>query len=179
MTDTGPNHSVSPRRLGTGMIALAWVLVLGLLTAYFGGWLDEQHNPNQYVAGQTVDGVREIALRQNRYGHYVATGTINDHPVQFMLDTGATAVSVPANVAKRLGLNRGVAQSVQTANGVITTYATRLDRVDLGNIVLRNVPANINPRMHSNEVLLGMSFLRGLEFTQRDGTLTIRQRPAG
>lgn len=179
MSNMDEQHSVSPRRLGKGMIALAWVLVLGLLTVYFGGWLDQQHNPNQYVAGQVIDGVHEVALRQNRYGHYVATGAINQQPVQFMLDTGATSVSVPENLALRLGLQRGVAQSVQTANGVITTYSTRLNRVDLGNIVLHDVYAHINPRMDGDEVLLGMSFLRGLEFTQRDGTLTIRQPPAG
>ena len=57
----------------------------------------------------------------------------------------------------------------------ITTYSTRLDEVRLGNIELNNVRADINPHMRSDDVLLGMSFLRKLEFTQRDRELTIRQ----
>lgn len=178
MTRKPLNHSVSPRRFGAGMIIAAWLLVLGLLTAYFSGWLDRQHNPNQYVVGTTLDdGANEVVLKQNRHGHYVANGSINEHSVRFMLDTGATAVSVPAGLARHLDLKAGAPQHVQTANGVITTYTTRLDRVDLGSIVLHDIPAHINPRMKGNEVLLGMSFLRNLEFTQRDGTLTIHQDP--
>ncbi len=158
------------------MTVLAWLVVLGLLSALFSGWMEKLNNPNQQVTTVLrTDGVREVVLEQNRAGHYVASGTINDSPVTFLLDTGATSVSVPANVADRLGLERGVPLRANTANGVITTYATRLDRVRLGDIELNNVRADINPHMRSDEVLLGMSFLRQLEFTQRDRELTIRQ----
>jgi len=158
------------------MTVLAWIVVLGLLSAFFGGWMEKLNNPNQKVQTEVRDdGVREVVLRQNRAGHYVANGTINGEPVTFLLDTGATSVSVPEGVAERLGLERGVPMRANTANGVITTYATRLERVRLGGIALDNVRADINPRMRSDEVLLGMSFLRKLEFTQRDRQLTIRQ----
>lgn len=158
------------------MTVLAWIVVLGLLSALFTGWMEKLNNPNQQVTTVLrTDGVREVVLEQNRAGHYVASGTINGSPVTFLLDTGATSVSVPARVADRLGLERGVPLRANTANGVITTYATRLDRVRLGDIELANVRADINPHMRSGEVLLGMSFLRQLEFTQRDRELTIRQ----
>ena len=134
------------------MTVLAWLVVLGLLSAFFSGWLDELNNPNQQVRSE-----------------------INGHPVTFLLDTGATSVSVPASVARRLGLKSGAPLRANTANGTITTYATRLDDVRLGNIQLENVRADINPHMQSEEVLLGMTFLRKLEFTQRDRELTIRQ----
>ena len=163
-------------RVGAIMTILAWILVLGLLSAFFGGWLEKLENPNQRVqTSVSADGVREVVLRQNRAGHYVANGAINGHRVTFLLDTGATSVSVPARIAAPLGLKRGVPQRANTANGTITTYATRLDEVRLGDIRLENVRADINPHMHSDEVLLGMSFLRKLEFTQRDRELTIRQ----
>lgn len=158
------------------MTVLAWIVVLGLLSAFFGGWMEKLNNPNQKVQTELRDdGVREVVLRQNRAGHYVANGAINGEPVTFLLDTGATSVSVPAAIAKRLGLRRGAPMRANTANGAITTYATRLDQVRLGGIELNNVRADINPRMRSDEVLLGMSFLRKLEFTQRDRQLTIRQ----
>ena len=67
----------------------------------------------------------------------------------------------------------------QTANGVVTTYRTRLTSVALGTIAISNVRAHINPGMTGDEVLLGMSFLRDLELTQREGLLTLRQRPHG
>ncbi len=158
------------------MTVLAWIVVLGLLSAFFGGWMEKLDNPNQQVRTELrADGVREVVLRQNRAGHYVASGAINGYPVTFLLDTGATAVSVPASVARRLELKRGAPLRANTANGTITTYATRLDHVRLGNIRLENVRADINPHMQGKEVLLGMSFLRKLEFTQRNRELTIRQ----
>ena len=167
----------SHRRLGVGMLIFAWLILLGLLTLYFGGLLDRQHNPNQDVAGRVLaDGVREVVLHENRRGHYVATGRINRQPVSFLLDTGATTVSVPAGLARRLGLPSGAPTPVQTANGVVTAYATRLERVELGEIALTDVRAHINPGMGGEDVLLGMSFLRQLDLTQRDGTLTLRQR---
>jgi aspartyl protease family protein len=162
--------------VGAIMTILAWILVLGLLGAFFSGWMEKLNNPNQQVRTELhADGVREVVLRQNRAGHYVANGTINGHPVTFLLDTGATSVSVPARVATPLGLKRGAPLRATTANGTVTTYATRLDEVQLGNIALENVRADINPHMQGDEVLLGMSFLRKLEFTQRNRELTIRQ----
>lgn len=162
------------------MIGLAWILFLGLLTAWFSGWLDRQDNPNQTVTG-SVDGSgqRQVVLRQNRGGHYVATGFINGSAVRFLLDTGATTVSVPSALAERLGLEQGPPARVSTANGVIITYSTRIAEVALGNIRVRDVRAHINPRMPGEDVLLGMSFLRQVEFTQRGDELTLRQLQGG
>jgi len=163
-------------RIGVLMTVLAWILVLGLLSAFFSDWMGKRDNPNQQVRTQlSADGAREVVLRQNRAGHYVANGAINGQTVTFLVDTGATMVSVPASIAGRLGLKRGVALRANTANGVVTTYSTRLDQVRLGDIELNNVRADINPGMRGDEVLLGMSFLRKLEFTQRGRELTIRQ----
>lgn len=158
------------------MIASAWIVLLGLLTAYFSGWLRDQENPNRQPSSVYAEnGAREVTLIRNRQGHYMATGAIDDHTVRFLLDTGATTVSVPADLAKSLRLPVGPASTAWTANGSITTYDTRLDEVRIGNILLQDVRANINPRMHSEDVLLGMSFLKRIEFSQRGNTLTLRQ----
>ncbi len=168
----------SSKRLGFGMIAAAWVILLGLLTLLFGDVLEKQQNPNQEVQGRVLEsGIREARLQRNRSGHYVASGLINGRPVRFLLDTGATTVSVPAGLAEHLGLVRGRPQLASTANGVVTTYTTRLKNVRLGELSVDNVRANINPGMRGEDVLLGMSFLKQLEFTQRGAILTIRQYP--
>ncbi len=165
------------RRIGQAMVWAMWIVVLVVLTAVFNGWLEGQRNPNQSVESYTREGVHEVVLQRNRYGHYVATGAIDSQRVEFMLDTGASDISVPADVAKRLGLRRGAPLQYQTANGVITGYATTLGTVRVGDIVLHNVRASINPYMRDPQVLLGMSFLRQLEFTQRGERLTLRQYP--
>jgi aspartyl protease family protein len=174
MSSSNNSEHTATTHMGRLMIVAAWLVVLGLLTLFFSQWLDKQHNPNQEISSQMLmNGVSEVVLQRNRYGHYVATGRINDHKVELMLDTGATVVSIPAGLAQQLELPRGAPMSTMTASGPITTYATILDKVELGDIVLTNVRANINP--YSDDVLLGMSFLKQLEFTQRGNTLTIRQ----
>ena len=172
------------RRLGIAMTIGMWILVLGLLTLLFQNWGERQYNPNQSPAqsmrsNAAGNGVLELVLERNRWGHYVATGSINGESVVFMLDTGASDISVPDAVANRLGLRRGPVMNYQTANGAINVYATTLNEVALGDIALSNVRASINPHMDGEEVLLGMSFLKHLEFTQQGNTLTLRQNLAG
>ncbi len=162
-------------RLGQWMIVAMWIGVLILLTLGFARWLAHEHNPNRDLSSRTSGPMREVVLQRNPEGHYVASGSINGRSVVFLLDTGATDVSVPSDLAAKLGLHRGVPLTLQTAGGLITGYATRLDRVRLGAIELDNVRASINPQGPADEVLLGMSFLRRLELIQRGDTLTLRQ----
>lgn len=160
------------RGLAKGMHYLAWIVLLALLTVYFNDFVGEQRNPNQHLS-MVESGSGEVVLARNRAGHYVAPGRINGKPVTFLLDTGATRVSVPEALASRLGLRRGAEQKTMTANGVISVYATELDRVQLGGIEMRNVSASINPFMPDDTVLLGMSFMQHLELVQRDGQLRL------
>ncbi len=156
------------------MIIAAWILILGLLVMFFNQMLSRQRNPNQEISSHlSADNIRSVVLKRNRFGHYVATGAINNYPVELMLDTGATTVSVPAKLAEKLNLVKGMPVNTITANGTITTYTTVLNKIQLGDIVLYKVRANLNP--YSDDVLLGMSFLKQLEFTQRGNTLTIKQ----
>lgn len=166
------------RKFGVVMQALTWIALLTFLTLYFGGVLERQRNPNQSVDSLvSAEGVKEVTLKRNRMGHYIATGTINGEPVVFLLDTGATGVAVPARLARQLGLPRGRTFISNTANGRTESYETRLDEVALGAIKLSEVRASINPGLQMNEVLLGMSFLKYIEFSQRGNTLTLRQYP--
>lgn len=162
-------------RIGKWMIVLAWMAVLGLLTVLFTDVLDRKRNPNQNISTNYIGETKEVVLDSSMHGHYVATGKINNSSVVFLVDTGASFVSVPASLAKKIGLKKGAAMRSVTANGEITTYATELAEVSLGDITVMNVRASINPHMSEDEVLLGMSFLRRLEVTHKDGQLTIRQ----
>ena len=160
------------------MIWLSWLIVLVFLTIFFNHQLEKRANPNQHIdSAIDTNGIAEIVLKRNPAGHYVASGFINNQPVVFLLDTGATDVSIPASVAKRIGLKKGAPLVYQTANGNIRGYFTWLDSISLGDIELKNIRGGINPSMHSEYILLGMTFLKKLEFTQRGNTLILRQYP--
>lgn len=160
------------RRLGRGMIILAWLVAIGLLWAFFDDVLDRHENPNRNLMIQP--GVAELVLKRNRAGHYIAPGTINGHKVVFLLDTGATQVSVPAHIGPALGLSPGAPMQVMTANGAVTVRATVIDELGLGPFRIQNVRSHLNPGFRDDQVLLGMSVLRHLEFTQRGDTLILR-----
>lgn len=153
------------------MALAASVLMLGLFYFYFENSLQARNNPNQQL--QIAPG-SELVLKRSHNGHYIFPGTINGHPVTFMLDTGATLVSVPAHLADELRLEAGARQQSITANGTVATRATRVDALAFGPFDLRGVPASLNPGMGGDQVLLGMSVLKHLEFTQRDDTLILR-----
>ncbi len=168
----------STQGIGRNMYYLMWALLLGLLAWLFHGLLEKQQNPNHNLTEiSQQDGVREVVLERNRFGHYVASGTINGFPVVFMLDTGATDIAIPARLASSLKVNRGTPVTMQTANGNSIGYLTRLDSVALGPIELQGVQASINPGMNTDEVLLGMSFLKQVDFSQEGDTLHLRWHP--
>ena len=101
--------------MGKWMLIFAWVAGLALLVVVFDDQLEEQFNPNRKPISSTLQGVSEVQLKQNRNGHYVSNGLVNNEAVVFLLDTGATHVSVPLHLAKRLNLTAGALYPVQTA----------------------------------------------------------------
>lgn len=163
------------RRVGRVMLVLAWGAGLLLATQFFADWEQSRFNPNRdpvsVIQGEQV----EVRLESNVQGHFVADGRINGETVTFLLDTGATDVAIPAELADRLELPRGAPVMLQTANGQTTGYRTVLDSLGLGGILLHDVRALIAPGFGGEQVLLGMSALKQLEFTQRAGTLVLRQ----
>lgn len=166
------------RRSGVVMLWVAWLLILAGGWWVAQQWMDGQTNPNQRVA---VTGDGAVVLERNRQGHYVADGEINGTKVTFLVDTGATSVAISSRLARQLNLKRGAAMQVNTANGLATAFETRLESVRLGAIVVHDVSANFSDGMLEDTVLLGMSFLKHLEFTQRENQLILRplKRNAG
>lgn len=169
---TAVNSPSNPHRaMGRGMALVASLLLLGGLWLYFGQAIDARDNPNRHLS---VAPGTELVLKRGSHGHYVFPGEINGRPVTFLLDTGATLVSVPAHLGDALNLVPGAYQNSVTANGTVTTRATRIARLAFGPFVVNDVQASINPGMQDNQILLGMSVLRHLEFTQRGDTLVLR-----
>ena len=168
-------ESTEHKRLGHKFIIAMWIAVMIMVFFLFNDLLETDYNPNQQVLSQRTGEQHVVTLKRNRYGHYVTQGTINNHSVTFLLDTGASDISIPDKIAKKLKLKYGQEQRYQTANGIIVGNLTTLNSVSIGNIKLRNVRASINPKMDDDEILLGMTFLKYIEFTQRGDTLILRQ----
>ncbi|MEH6501227.1 MAG: TIGR02281 family clan AA aspartic protease [Pseudoalteromonas distincta] len=171
------SESSPTRRIGKVMMILAWVAGLFLAVQWFAGVEERKRNPNQMPASMLDGDAVEVRLLANRQGHYLLNGQINGQEVTFLLDTGATFVAIPASVAQRLQLPQGRRFQVNTANGTADSFATTIDRLQLGDIHLRDISAGIVPGMGGNDILLGMSALQQLEFSQQGGELILRQYP--
>lgn len=161
-------------RIGLFMFVGAWVVAFVFLVAYFSGMLSRKVNPNQSPNSVVSDAGVEVVLKQNSMGHYVTSGEINGQTVTFLLDTGATNVSIGAHLGQRLGLVPGKRSVALTANGRVTVADTNVAELKIGKITLNNVEASLNPGMQSDKILLGMSALKQLEWTQRGDMLTLR-----
>ena len=91
---------------------------------------------------------------------------VNGARVTFLFDTGASAVVLTAEDARRAGVETSrlvFDVPVATANGAAMAAEVRLDQVAVGPIVMRNVPAMVARRGALDESLLGMSFLERLK----------------
>ena len=169
------SESNEHKRLGHKFIIAMWIALMIMVFFLFNDLLETDYNPNQQVNTEIAGQQREVILKRNRYGHYVTQGKINNHSVTFLLDTGASDISIPDKIARKLNLKYGQERRYQTANGIIIGNLTLLEQVSIGKIQLRNIRASINPKMDHDEILLGMSFLKNIEFTQRGDTLILRQ----
>ena len=164
-------------KIGKTFVWIAWVIALLLLFFLFQEILEQQWNPNSQPQSYLNDnGKAAVHLQQNRQGHYLTKGTINEQTVTFLLDTGATHVSIPATIAEHLHLPNQGTYRVETANGAINVFKTTIEQLSIGNIFLYNVAANINPSMKSNQILLGMSALKRVEFRQTGKELILSEQ---
>lgn len=124
-------------------------------------------------------GERVVQIRAGAHGHYFANAEINGRPVDVLVDSGASIVALSYDDAQRAGVlvrDSDFTQRVNTANGVARVAPVMLDRVSIGNITVRNVPAAVTERGSLGTSLLGMSFLGRLQrVDMRAGTLILQE----
>ena len=110
-------------------------------------------------------------------GHFLTTGNINGTSVKFLVDTGASNVSLGASDARRIGIDisKGQQGFVNTANGQASVTLVKLDTVRVGEIVLNNVDALVH-QQDMPFALLGMSFLNRMEMQRNGETMTLKKR---
>ncbi len=114
----------------------------------------------------------------NSGGMYLTVGTINGRTVRFLVDTGASAVAMNAEQAKKLGIRYdkiGTPSNVSTASGFVKAYRLNLKSVSIGKIKEKNVEALVIDGNHPGPILLGMSFLGRLSVEHGGATMTLLQ----
>jgi|CXWL01.1.fsa_nt_gi aspartyl protease family protein len=120
---------------------------------------------------------QSVTLFAGAGGHMIAEGMVNGGAVRFVVDTGATLVTLPGGDAKRLGIDylKGEPGTMQTAAGPTPAYRVKLDKVRIGGIELNNVDGVVIEK-GLNVALLGMSFLNRVEMKQEGGRMTMIRR---
>jgi aspartyl protease family protein len=122
---------------------------------------------------------REVKIYRNTKGAFTTAGSINGRPVDFMVDTGATAIAMSATEARRLGIFYrldGAPVGVTTASGTVPGHRVTLDRVAVGDITVRNVDALVIPGDLPEQVLLGMTFLNRVDLRQEGVEMVLRTK---
>jgi aspartyl protease family protein len=117
----------------------------------------------------------ETLLYADQRGHFVTQAFFNGVPLMAVIDTGASFVGLNAEQAQRLGIDfrRGQRVIEQTANGPIASYMVILASVQVGDVVLANVPATVQEGGQLPFALIGMSFLKQVEMRRSGNTLTL------
>lgn len=118
-----------------------------------------------------------ITLTANGNGQFMTSGSVNGAGVRFMVDTGATFVSLGASDARRAGIAIGSGEpgTSLTANGAIRVWRVRLDSIRVGDVTMTGVDAAVQ-ESDLPVVLLGMSFLNRMEMQRSGDTMTLRKR---
>lgn len=140
----------------------------------------EEYNLGRHIGGGYAKPEKtEVLINADRLGSYFVNGQINGRSVRFVVDTGASAVSMSGVQARRLGLNYkdvGRPVKVATAAGNEDAFMITLDEVAIGSISLNNVKGIVIPGKSPEVTLLGMTFLGQVELEQRQNLMVLRKK---
>jgi aspartyl protease family protein len=151
-----------------------------------GAVLEVDGKQKQYNIGSTSVGTtyavrktRKETIYKNSGGMYMTYGNINGRSVRFLVDTGASAVSMNTDQAKQLGIDyekTGTVAGVSTASGYAKAFRVKLKSVSVGDITQRNVEAFVIDGNHPGPILLGMTFLGRLSVEHSGNAMTLLQK---
>jgi len=119
-----------------------------------------------------------LKIYPDSLGMYYVRGLINGQATNFLVDTGATFVTMSGKKARALKIDfhKGLRGTAQTASAVVQVWQIKLNSVNIGDIQVRNVDATVIEGNHPNEVLLGNSFLQHTRIQQAGSVLEIHKR---
>ncbi len=146
-----------------------WITISGVIYLYF----DARQKPTIAVASTELAS-GEVVIPRSRDGHYYVRGAINGHPVDFMVDTGASTVSINRDIARKADLPRGTPANFMTANGAVMGEIVSRQTIEAGGIVLEDLSVGVG--VQGDIALLGQNFLRKVDVLQSDDKMVLRIR---
>jgi aspartyl protease family protein len=150
--------------------ATIWLLLGAIVFVGF-QWREHEAQRASFSAVGDV-----IEIRRSDDGHYHWPGTLNGRAVDFLVDTGATGVAIPAELARELGLQGEGSVRSSTAGGPVIGQVVRADLGLDGGVRVERLRMVALPHLESP--LLGMDVLGRLPWQQQGGALRIDLRPA-
>ena len=121
---------------------------------------------------------RNVVLTKARNGHFEVEARVDGRRLEFLVDTGASHIALRESAAARLGIYPRPSDytvRVSTANGITNAALVQLRSVEIGDIIVRDVPAIVHSDQGLGVNLLGMSFLSRVRWTHERGKLVIEQ----
>ena len=128
--------------------------------------------------GKGLGGPRRLVMRADGHGHFRPAGHINNKPIQYMVDTGASVIGLSQAEAQRVGIDyeqQGRPVMMNTANGRVQGWMVRLQSVRVGDLLVHGVEAVVTPQPMPY-VLLGNSFLSQVHMTRNGSEMILEQR---
>lgn len=161
------------KRVGIFIVTIILFVITGIFSLLTPGLGPNLKNVSLPQTEKTGKNNAKVILQQGESGHYLFVGEINNKKVKFLLDTGATYVTIPPSVASYLGLFQNGNHYVHTANGKALSHSTMIQNIKVGGISLSNIKGGIPKGMRGDKILLGMSFLKELKIIQENRKVTL------
>ncbi len=151
------------------IVLTIWIAIFTTAYLYF----DNRMEPRVSVAKIDLQ-QGKVVIPRSWDGHYYVQGSINGYPVRFLVDTGASVVSVGAEFARLANLPKGRPASFATAGGVVQGEMVFNQIIEAGGIEINGLHVSVG--LHGDVALLGQNFLRKIDVIQTNDTMTLRVR---
>ena len=141
--------------------------------------LSREYNPATSTDSPAAPQKAQLSIARGNNGHYQVAGSIEGHPVQFLVDTGATSVAMNESQARRLGIDyrvKGLPMKASTASGTVNAWRVKFDRIKVGSLEVLGVEGAVIEGEAPVEVLLGMSFLNRVRWREEQGVLMLESK---
>lgn len=160
-------------RFGALTIAVVWLAVATVLYGVF----DRIEQNRQASLKPYALSSGDLVIPRQRDGHFHVDGEVNHQPVRFLVDTGASHVSVSQMLADQAGLPSGQSITLHTANGQRTGQLVRNVPVRAGHLVLNDASVTVGlSGLRPEQALLGQNFLKHFDVEIRRDEMVLRQR---
>ncbi len=167
--EAGSRRTRAFARTGTLGILAFWLVVMGAL------YLAMQHWQRPAASQVQADGA--LVIPRHRDGHFRVSGSINGQPVNFLVDTGASLVSVTDALARKAGLSGGERTTFRTANGTREGWVTTAESVAVRSLVVSGLRVGTGyTGDEDGDALLGQNFLRHFDVEIKSDRMVLHPR---